>query len=83
MKVKTKKPAKRALFLSPHADDAEHRCGGTMARMARGGVVVYHHVFSICQSGVPEGLPKDIRKVGCTKAAKDLKPKRLVISDYP
>lgn len=48
------------LVLSPHTDDMEIGCGGTVARMRAGGIDVRSVAFSAAEESVPEGLPKDI-----------------------
>lgn len=42
------------LFLSPHPDDAELACGGTMARLRREGHEVHVAVFSHCDIDLEE-----------------------------
>jgi len=46
----------KILFLSPHTDDAELGCGGTIARLAEERNDVYVAVFSICNTSLPEGF---------------------------
>lgn len=50
----------KVLVLSPHTDDAEIGCGGTLARMRADGIDVFSVAFSAAEESVPEGLPKDI-----------------------
>ena len=49
----------RILVLSPHTDDAEIGCGGTMARMKEADVDIVVAVFSTAEESLPEGVPKD------------------------
>ncbi|MBN1357088.1 PIG-L family deacetylase [bacterium] len=50
----------RILILSPHADDSELGCGGTVARFVEEGREVHVAAFSVCEESVPEGFEKDI-----------------------
>jgi len=47
------------LFLSPHTDDIEFGCGGTLARFVKRDIEVMVVAFSKCQESIPEGLPKN------------------------
>ena len=51
---------RRALVLSPHTDDGEFGCGGTMARLIEQGTGVWYAAFSACEESVPSHLPKDV-----------------------
>lgn len=53
-------PFNKILALSPHTDDFEFGCGGTIARLLEEGAEVHTAVFSICQESVPEGFQDDI-----------------------
>lgn len=53
-------PFNKVLALSPHTDDIEFGCGGTIARLLEEGKEIHTAVFSICEESVPEGYPKDI-----------------------
>ncbi len=50
----------RILVLSPHTDDAELGCGGTIARFIAEEKEVHIAAFSICEESVPAHLPRDI-----------------------
>src|SRR5512140_827959 len=41
----------RAVFISPHLDDAIFSCGGTIARLVEDGPVLVVNVFSRCTEG--------------------------------
>ncbi len=75
---------KKVLVLSPHTDDGELGCGGTIAKLIEEGSEVYYAVFSICEASVPEGFPKNILETEVEKATKVLgiKPKNLFIHRY-
>ncbi|MGQ0535875.1 MAG: PIG-L deacetylase family protein [Methanobacteriota archaeon] len=49
----------RILILSPHTDDAEVGCGGTIARFLEEKHEVLWMAFSTAEESLPEGLPKD------------------------
>ena len=49
----------RVLALSPHTDDVEIACGGTMARLIQNGAQIKSVAFSDCEESVPPGFPND------------------------
>jgi len=49
----------RVLIISPHTDDGELGCGGSIARFIDEGKEVYYSALSTCEKSVPEGYPKD------------------------
>lgn len=49
----------RVLVLSPHVDDGELGCGGTIARFVEEGEEVYYLALSAAEKSVPKGFPKD------------------------
>lgn len=49
--------ARRVLVLSPHTDDAEYGCGGTLARLIESGAHVFVLALSECRASVPKGFP--------------------------
>ncbi len=53
-------PFKTVLALSPHTDDFEFGCGGTIARLLDEGAEVHTAIFSICRESVPKGFPEDV-----------------------
>ena len=74
----------KVLVLSPHTDDAELGAGGTIARFVDEGKEVYYIVFSICETSVPEGLPKDTLKKECLNSLKifGILPERIHMLNY-
>ncbi|NNC39779.1 MAG: PIG-L family deacetylase [Acidimicrobiia bacterium] len=50
----------RVLVLSPHTDDGEFGCGGTIAKLIAGGHDVHYVAFSAAEKSVPDDLPSDI-----------------------
>ncbi len=53
-------PFERVLALSPHTDDIEFGCGGTIARLIEQGAEVHSAIFSLCRESVPDEFPEDI-----------------------
>ena len=76
--------AKRVLVLSPHIDDGEFGCGGTVARLAREGYEVFYAAFSTAEASVPAGYPANILEVEVREATRHLgiEPSRLLIFRY-
>jgi N-acetylglucosamine malate deacetylase 1 len=62
----------RILVLSPHTDDGELGCGGSIAKFAGEGKQVYYAALSTCEKSVPKGLPKDILEKEVKAATKTL-----------
>lgn len=63
---------KRVLALSPHTDDGELGCGGSIARLVEEGIEVYYVALSACEKSVPGEYPPDILKREVRKATKIL-----------
>jgi len=74
----------RVLILSPHVDDGELGCGGTMAKWIEEGKEIYYVAFSWCGKSIPKRLPLDILKKECMSATTTLgvSIKRLFLLDY-
>jgi LmbE family N-acetylglucosaminyl deacetylase len=74
----------KVLVLSPHADDGELGCGGTLVRWIEEGKDIYYVVFSTCQKSVPDVLPRDILATECCLSTKVLgiSPNKVMILDY-
>lgn len=49
----------KILLLSPHTDDVELGCGGSVAKFIEQGHDVLWIAFSVAEDSLPEGLPKD------------------------
>ena len=62
----------RVLILSPHTDDAELGCGGTIAKFLENGNEIFWIVFSTAEDSLPFGLPKDTLKNECLNVIKEL-----------
>jgi len=52
----------KILLLSPHTDDAELGCGGTISRFLEEKKELFWAVFSTAEDSVPEDMPKDTLK---------------------
>lgn len=52
----------RVLVVSPHTDDGELGCGGTISKFIDEGKEVFYTALSACEKSVPKGYPKDILK---------------------
>lgn len=74
----------RALVLSPHIDDGEFGCGGTISRLTREGVKVYYAAFSTAEASVPAGYPSNILETEVREATKllGILPDHLLIYRY-
>jgi LmbE family N-acetylglucosaminyl deacetylase len=48
------------LVLSPHTDDAELGCGGSIAKFIKDGNTIFWVVFSTAEESLPKDMPKDI-----------------------
>lgn len=59
----------RILALSPHTDDYELGCGGTLARLISSGADVRVMTFSTCEERVSEQWPRDILETECRNAS--------------
>lgn len=75
--------ANRVLVLSPHTDDGEFGCGGTIARFVSEGKEVHYAAFSIAEDSVPEPFPKDILATEVEQATSILGVTGLHVSTYP
>jgi len=73
----------RVLILSPHTDDGELGCGGTICKL-NDKSEIYYVSFSSCEASILDTLPKDILKIECIKATETLKisPENVFLLDY-
>jgi len=62
----------RVLILSPHTDDGEFGCGGSIARFGDEEKEIYYVAFSTAEESVPDPWPKDILKTEVKEATKRL-----------
>ncbi|MFH1721830.1 MAG: PIG-L deacetylase family protein [Candidatus Altiarchaeota archaeon] len=63
---------KRLLIVSPHTDDGEISCGGTIARFVEAGWDVHYIALSACEKSVRLSLPKDTLRIECRDATQSL-----------
>jgi N-acetylglucosamine malate deacetylase 1 len=75
---------KTVLFVSPHTDDAEIACGGTMAKMVEEKHRVHYVALSACEKSVPDKFPRDILRKEVKKATGILgiKSENLRVYDF-
>jgi N-acetylglucosamine malate deacetylase 1 len=75
----------RVLVLSPHTDDGEFGCGGTIAKLIGQGYEVFYIAFSAAEKSVPPEFPCDILRQEVVEATSALGIKRtnLIILDFP
>ncbi len=76
---------KRVLVMSPHTDDAELGCGGTMARWADEGAEIFTAAFSTAENSLPPGSKPYRLKDECHLALDELGVPRdnRFIYDFP
>ena len=60
------------LVLSPHTDDAELGCGGTIARVIEEGNEIFWVVFSTAEDSLPRDMPSDTLKNEFLDVMRDL-----------
>ncbi len=75
---------KKILVLSPHTDDGELGCGGSIAKFIKEGKEVHYVAFSTAEESVPAGYPKDILEKEVKAATKVLgiPPANLIIYKF-
>lgn len=74
--------SKTILVISPHTDDGELGCGGTIARFIEEGNSVFYVALSSCEKSVPAGCPSDILKQEVKKATKILGIDKPILFDF-
>ncbi len=75
---------KKILVLSPHTDDGELGCGGSIAKFIKEGKEVYYVAFSTAEESVPTGYPKDVLEKEVKAATKVLgiPPSNLIVYKF-
>lgn len=75
---------KKILILSPHTDDGEFGCGGSIAKFVEEGKEVYYAAFSTAEESLPPELPSNILEVEVRKATKILgiPPENLMVYNF-
>ena len=74
--------AEVVLVLSPHTDDGEFGCGGTLAKLAEQGAQVHYAAFSTCRRSLPAHLDPDTLAVECRAAVSRLGALDPILFDY-
>lgn len=72
----------KLLILSPHTDDGELGCGGSIARFVEEGKEVYYAALSSCEKSVPAGCPADILRHEVRRATKVLGIDNPLLYDF-
>ncbi len=75
----------RVLVLSPHTDDGELGCGGTIAKFAERKREIFYVALSSCEKSVPKEFPNDILKREVREATRMLgiEEENLLLYDFP
>lgn len=60
------------LVLSPHVDDGEFGCGGSIAKFIEEGREVYYAAFSTAEISVPKGFPRNVLEIEVKEATRVL-----------
>lgn len=73
------------LILSPHTDDGEIGCGGTIHRLIQEGHTVHYFACSSCADSLPPEYPPDTLKteVRAATARLGVDPANLHLREYP
>ncbi|HDI73125.1 MAG TPA: PIG-L family deacetylase [Candidatus Altiarchaeales archaeon] len=66
------KSKQRILVLSPHTDDGEIGCGGTIAKFIEEGKDVFYVALSVCEDSIPKNLSKNTLEEEVRKATRIL-----------
>ena len=70
------------LFVSPHTDDIELGCGGSIRRFVENKREVFCVVLSDCRNAIPEGFEKDTLNRECNYSLTSLGVKKSNISIF-
>ena len=62
----------KILVVSPHVDDGELGCGGSIAKFVEEGCEVFYLALSACEKSVPDGFPADTLRKEVLEATKVL-----------
>jgi len=75
----------RILVLSPHTDDGELGCGGTLSRFVSEERCVFYAAFSSAEKSIPPGFERDALKKEVRQATAVIRipPSQLTLLDYP
>jgi N-acetylglucosamine malate deacetylase 1 len=73
---------KKILIVSPHTDDGELGCGGTVARFVEEGCEVNYVALSCCEKSIPKEYPKNILSIEVKKATRILGIEEPILFGY-
>jgi N-acetylglucosamine malate deacetylase 1 len=73
---------KKILVISPHTDDGELGCGGSIAKFIEDGDIVEYIAISCCEKSVPPEYPRDILSREVKKATRSLGIKNPVLFSF-
>ncbi len=73
---------RKILVISPHTDDGELGCGGSIARFVEEGDDVIYTALSCCEKSIPPEYPPDILRCEVTNATRVLGIKETVLFDF-
>jgi len=62
----------KILVISPHADDGEFGCGGSIARFLEEGREVFYVAFTTSEKSIPPGMPENTHREELKKAMRTL-----------
>ena len=74
--------AKKILVISPHTDDGELGCGGSIAKFIEEGNDVQYVALSCCEKSVPPEYPPDILSHEVKKATRILGIKQPILFSF-
>jgi N-acetylglucosamine malate deacetylase 1 len=72
----------KILIISPHTDDGELGCGGSIVKYIDNGCEVEYVALSCCEKSVPKGCPTNILKREVKKATKVLGITKPILFDF-
>ncbi|MDG6250887.1 PIG-L deacetylase family protein, partial [Methanocalculus sp.] len=73
---------KKVLVISPHTDDGELGCGGSIARFVEEGYDISYVALSCCEKSIPKEYPPDILRREVKKAIKVLGLDEPILFEY-
>ena len=76
---------KTILIASPHTDDGEFGCGGTINKLIEAGNTVYYCAFSCAEESLPDGFARDtlVNEVKNAVPCLGIDPENLIIHRFP
>lgn len=73
---------KQILVISPHTDDGELGCGGSIARFVQEGYEVKYVALSCCEESIPDDYPRDILRTEVKSATSILGLNDPILYEY-